>query len=210
MNRSIMLALVVIVLVALPTWAGQIANPGFEQPQEPKTNGGVGPYLWFGNSFDFVGAENGVVPIEGVQMVHYLTNVATSNLRQVIELGGFAGGQVTLSADVYHTAASAGNSRFSLRLAYINTPAPFGNDEFDNNVFVETSHIVPVDVWTNISLSAEVPPGTSFLGVEVSYLSGGPLTGYADNVQLAGVPEPSSFVLAALGLIGLLVWRRKR
>jgi hypothetical protein len=210
MKCSTMFALIFTVLPTVPSSAGQIANAGFEQPQDPKTNGPVGPYLWFGNSFDFVGAENGVTPIEGTKMVHYQEPSATSNLRQVIELNGFAGGLVTLSADVYHTAASAPNSLFSLRLAGINTGAPFGNFEFDTDDLLVTSHIVPVNVWTNISISAVVPPGTSFLGVEVSYLSGELLTGYADNVRLTGVPEPSSFVLAALGLIGLIVWRRRR
>ncbi len=41
-----------------------------------------------------------------------------------------------------------------------------------------------------------------------------PLT--ADQIQFIGdsvaivVPEPSSFVLAALGLIGLVIWRRRK
>jgi hypothetical protein len=30
------------------------------------------------------------------------------------------------------------------------------------------------------------------------------------GIRVATVPEPSSFVLAALGLIGLVVWRRNR
>jgi hypothetical protein len=30
-----------------------------------------------------------------------------------------------------------------------------------------------------------------------------------DSVRMVAIPEPSSFVLAALGLIGLVVWRRR-
>jgi formylglycine-generating enzyme required for sulfatase activity len=32
---------------------------------------------------------------------------------------------------------------------------------------------------------------------------------YTIGFRVALVPEPSSFVLAALGIIGLLIWRRK-
>jgi hypothetical protein len=112
-----------------------------------------------------------------------------------------------LTADVYHTAASAPNSYFNLRLVGINTGAPFDNGEFNDNPYDETSFTVPMDQWTRLSLTSVLPAETAYLGIEVTYFSGGALTGYADNVTLTVVPEPSTIVLAALGLIGLVLHR---
>ena len=210
MTRSIMFATVLALgsisnVVATPL----VTNGGFEDVLP--IGSGVPYEEWGGNIAQMVTAENGVIPTEGLHMVKYLEKSSTSNLRQVVDIASVPGGsEVRLSADVFRLTGSPANAEFLLAIAAMDHGPPSSDPDFNANTIALSLHNVPENVWTHISLSTVIPPGTVMLGVEVSYTSRGDLGGYADNIRLT--PEPSSLVLAALGLIGLAAWgwRRKR
>jgi hypothetical protein len=215
MNRSIVFAaLVSLAPTALLAATLPVVNAGFEDVQ-PIVDGGVAPGIWFGNIAQMVTAENGVTPTEGTHMVKYLEASNTSNLREAIDVSSLPSGiTVTLSADVFRLPGTPGNTDFQLAFAAIDHAQPtFDNSDFDTHTLGRSFQTVPEGVWTNIFFSTVIPTGTVLFAVEVSYESRGVIPGgYADNVQLTSdqIPEPSGVVLAAVGLIGLVVWRRRK
>ncbi len=209
MNHSIMFATV----LALGTISDILASPlvtnaGFEDVQ-PIINGVTDYGMWWGNIAQMVTAENGVTPTEGLHMVKYLETSSTSNLRQLVDTSSLANrSEVTLSADVFRITGTPSNAEFRLAFAAMDHGPPSSNGDFDTHTIGVSLYSVPSNVWTNIAFSTIIPPGTVMLAVEVSYTSRGDLGGYADNVQLT--PEPSSFGLAAMSLVGLVAWWRRR
>jgi PEP-CTERM motif-containing protein len=133
--------------------------------------------------------------------------------------------EVDVSTGATGSAIAAGTARYSLQgffSSYLND-ADFGNVRVDfrnaGSATIGTATINdiadagPNNVWSLSSGSGPVPVGTA--SVRIS-LFGTPVNagadGYIDNVDLRIIPEPSTIVLAGLGLAAAacVVGRRRR
>ena len=89
--------------------------------------------------------------------------------------------------------------------------APLGTTNID-----DSADAGPDNVWSLRSASGSVPAGTSSVRISLfgthGGVGGGGADGYIDNVSFSvnGVPEPSSVLLAGLGLAGAGLTSRRR
>lgn len=213
MNRlgNIFLILICLSVCSAANAASLAVNGGFENVL-PIHHDPAGYGEWFGNPAEMISSENGIVPTEGTKMLKYTGIVATTNVREWIDVSSLQfDSPVTLTADVYRI--SGASSTFLLTICDLNHAPVFSNSnpEYDSGMVTSSLVGVPADQWSTVSLSASVPPGTMTLGIEVSYMN---LGGYSDNVRLTAdvhaTPEPSSLLLSTFGFLGLAAWRWRR
>ena len=141
-----------------------------------------------------------------------------NNLTTNFSISTVAGSTYTLSAragDSLPANHDSADIRLSLFVAGLEVA--FATNTATTNTFPSGGYI-----FDTLTTNSYVAP-TSGLSMEIRF-DGGPAGGggvtkisFIDNVQLdaeaaAAVPEPSTFVLAALGLagLGLLAWRRRK
>jgi hypothetical protein len=207
MNRIVVsLVLCAAFLVSSDSFATTltIANAGFETVVPivdiPITAYGV----WTGNPGEMVLAENGITPLEGERMLKFTGTKDVTNIWQLLATSLPAGTHITLSAAFNRLNNS--NPTVGMKISAIPNGPPVGT-ELGTDMIASILKDVPTNTWTTVSLSAVVPANTVALGIELDYTG---LGGYADNVQLQTVPEASTIVLAALGIIAVFAYRRCR
>lgn len=211
------LAVVAVVgLIVSDASAGTIypVNDGFELPDigtGASTNGGVTGWtttadFWVGitrngGDFGMAGATNG-----------NQNGGATSTDGQALWVtnGATASQTITLSAGVYNIQFDAMGRSYTYN--------PIGVEIIDSasvthNLGTFNPGAQYVDYWsrdlttTNVALPAGATT-VKFIGLT----SEGTETSYIDNVRVNTIPEPSTIILTAYGLIGLLAyaWRKRK
>jgi formylglycine-generating enzyme len=93
--------------------------------------------------------------------------------------------------------------------AYTGTTSPYGAFDMGGNTYQWTEELIN-GVYRairggNFGVDEVHMRSTFELGFAFPYMAG-----QGGGFRLASVPEPSSLVLAALGLVGLVVWRRRK
>jgi hypothetical protein len=160
----------------LPT----LANGGFEGDAPasiPSTYG-----VWGHDQAEIVGAENGITPVEGTQMLKFLATQpwgadaagASSDMIQLVGLcrvSGVSGGNVIARATAMFNRVEGDaetDREFGLRLrAYDDAPANF---PYDNDVFIAEEHITLVtdgdpQTWESLSGTLTVPAGATYVAL---------------------------------------------
>ena len=200
----------------------------------PLVLGWTGPSL-FAYSHNGSASSAGVVPdyAEGVDPPGagnwYFTNNNTGGAAFTdVRDPGIYFQDIDLSTGATAVAIANGSATYDLS-AYMSS---YLNDADYGNVQVEFRSILnaplgtalisdigdagPNNVWNLLSNSGSVPSGTTSVRVSLfgthGGVGGGGADGYTDNVSFSvnGVPEPSSVLLAGLGLAGAGLMSRKR
>lgn len=193
-----------------------VGNAGFEMVV-PIVHDPPGLGVWFGNAGDMVMTEYGIVPTEGSRMLKFNGTNATTNIDQAIDATNIlAGTTVTFLADVNRVPGSL--TDFLISISAFNYALMPNDPSFTGEVgthhIATALHTVSAGTWMTLQISAVVPPNTVTLALELGFMKQADIPGgYADNVRLfeGQVPEPSSVVLACLGLVSLVGWGlRKR
>jgi hypothetical protein len=200
-------AVVSVVGIADSASANLLANPGFE---DPVTSDGA-PFVGSWEAFTAgapLSQNSSIMPRSGAQHLElFIDNMASQFAGAFQDVPGLSEGQlVTFSG--WHKLASgeAGGSevRFEWRNSVSNT-----------EVGRTTPNFVPLPGadYTEFSLSESVPAGADTARVVYAIQSfGGVLTQqvFLDDMSVVAVPEPTSLVMGALGIIGILTARGRR
>ncbi len=182
-----------------------VANPSFEDGFD-EFGGLLGGWLSYGGWV----LDGDVTGDPGATDGHWYayaggTGITAAGLYQMTgQVVAAAGEQYTLTVDVTDL---LGGFELHARAFYLDPAVVYLDDGF-----------LPADMWTGSPIELSVPITTTeasvgyTLGVDI--YGGGPGGwGHFDNVRLELVPEPSTFVLAVFGLLGLAfcgLRRRKR
>jgi len=119
----------------------------------------------------------------------------------------FSSMQMDVRVDPSSALDAFGNNGY-FQLVIRNTGNYDYNAQFNDN-------LRSADGWRHISVSPLTGTVNDIRGVTWQLYGGpsqninGPVTLWIDNVSFTQVPEPSSLALAALGALGLLLWRHR-
>jgi len=202
------------------TASNLLVDPGFEV--NPLVNYGLvlGNFPayegdWGVEAATITGAQGGVTPPEGVQMLRMVDDglVATQAF-QVTDVTSYAGlidsggATVNLSA-LFDVDSNVPAASASVVLTF-HSAATYGSQIGSPISSGITLDNLPV-TWEPAYLSGPVPVGTRWLVSQVAYnnasLGGNP--GYVDGARLDVLPEPATLGLLALGGVGVMVRRRR-
>lgn len=116
----------------------------------------------------------------------------------------------TLSLDVYAPAGSFGGY---LQIQLWENNADTGYNQIpDGSTYLSTTigseTTLTWTIPTSISSVLATSSSTTQIGFQLGGGAGG--TMYLDNVRTTAVPEPATLALAGLGMLGLLVFRRRK
>jgi hypothetical protein len=227
------------IMAPLPSYAAGlgvnlVSNPGFESVDTASPgvynavkilNWGDGSSTGFAyaytQGYDFGG------PLAGGGNYYFTSNQSGGDGTDVTAPGTISQ-LIDVSTGSTATAIAAGSATFNLSAfftTYVKAGVPDGDIANIELRFVDASNTgisavtlsnsSPLSPWAMYSTSGQVPVGTAKLFVS---LYGTPVTngpdGYIDNIvlQIKGVPEPSTVVLAGIGVAaaGLRVIRRRK
>ena len=192
---------------------------------------------WKGDDSSIVlGTQQGIDPLSGSAMLQFLFSFNSghaegttgSEVHQLVDASAFApniaAGEALASASFYANRI-AGDSQtdtsFQVRLgAYAGIPADFPTNagNFIQREIVEIFTDSDTNTWELVSVGMVLPTGTDYLAITIlshenifNDTSGTEFDGhYADNASLTIIPEPSTGLLVAAGLLALASYRRGR
>ncbi len=152
-----------------------------------------------------VGSENGVSPNEGDGMLRIQeTGLTASQVRQVVNVSFTAGDDASFQM-VFNSPSTSSLGVLSLSAYGTGT---VGVSALLLGSITTGSTAIDGDplTWETLSATLLLPVGTTQLEVQVAFINGTiPQNGYVD-----AVPEPSTLLLATLGLFGLALWNRRK
>ena len=174
------------------------------------------------------GTYNGGIAVAGDRFVYIYNSQNGEHTGTVTHTAGFGAGN-SIQAGTYAFSMSAGvldnNSRPNFQQWDIRLETTLGATELSN--VVNTVPYVPVSytagaAWASTTKTYTINPGDSLIGEEFTWAAdwsnrasgnttNDDIWGVFDavSIEFTAIPEPSSFALTALGLLGL-VGRRRR
>jgi len=199
-----------LLLFGSPAHAVIIIDPSFELNLTGTQIGGGSPFVfnatgqWTIDRGFVRGAENGITPIDGTQMLMFDASTGVStDIYQLVDVTPFASAIAAQQAQVDLSAffnATAARDFFLTVLAFQESGLPININVFDDffSLPATTSDADPA-TWEQLSLQYLIPNNTKFLAVGLnSSVSATP--SYADQVSfsitsIAAVPEPSTITI---------------
>ncbi len=215
--------------------ANLVTNPGFETYEI--TTGDYPEVFgdWMGDVSEIVSSENGITPLEGSNMLHFIyaagdagpSSITASNLRQTIDVSGYAGliasGNAVANFSAYFNRVAGDaqtDTEFVIRIDAFAGLARQYETLKKNELYLAYSleaiySDADINTWEIAMTNLEIPVGTDFLAIQVVAIenvyndtSHPEFDGhYCDMVSLEIVPEPATLSLLALGTVLL---RRKK
>jgi len=212
------LACAAVLTLAMTTtsWANLLVDPGAEGQVVSGTANGVGGWTLFnGAAFDNTQAHS------GSWSVGLLSGGAWSVPGAYQQFPASAGQQFTFSGYCMVTNvlqfAPANNPGFpwiGLQISYFNGGTDIGTVE-TGGIGAYATPASKIEVgepagWTFLTVTATAPVGTTSIQVFPINLNANDNSGWADDLDLTLVPEPSTVGLALTGLLGLVAFAWKR
>ena len=205
--------------------ANLLTDPGFEsgapgQPNPIPLPGGAGGgwAVFNGAAYSTAKPEFGQWGIQEAQAAGQAWNFQAPY--QVVG-GVSAGQQYTLTADYLTTTGISEQNPFNpvfIQLTYFNSAGTdIGTVETGGSGAKANTYMpAAVNTWYTASVTATAPAGAAYVAPYLAFMENGTQvladTLYWDNASLVlvEIPEPSTLGLIALGVGGLLAWRRRQ
>ncbi len=201
--------------------SGGFENPADILPSALRLTWGPEVYgKWgVGDAMSAVGVKNGIAPQEGVRMLEFNADFGVAaDIYQLVDVSAWSAdidaNRATADIAVYFNAVGAGSQGMTLS-AFRNAPLSFSNVQLLAGGVFSLAVDGDRSTWQEFGLAGTpIPAGTRFLmfGVHGNNFAA---TSYADNARLllntasAPIPEPTTALLASLGL-ALAGWSTQR
>lgn len=188
--------------------------------QGGQTSWGTSAYgSWaVGDLFSTVGSSNGITPLDGSRMLQFGEGGGGSNdLYQLVDVSAYAS-QIDnglVSADLSVFLNTTNSATLGLRLiAWDFLATSFSGVQVlagNTSSFTTDSNL---STWQQTSITnVVIPTNVRLLAIGLHDVNGDGIRAYADNASLSlniqSVPEPSTAVLLSIGLLGVVVRRKK-
>lgn len=217
-------AMAVVALVTPLASANLLVDPGYEA--NPLTNyanvlNDFTTYqgVWGDENSTIVGAENGVTPPEGTQMLRMDDDgLVTTQAFQVTDVTAYAGiidagsATVTLSA-LFNVEAGVNTAAGGVYIQFFSA-ANYGS-QIGAGLAGPLALDASAQTWETASVTTPVPVGTRWLLSQVYYSNASLVgsdgvvhPGYVDAADLRVIPEPGTLALGAVAGLVLLARRR--
>jgi len=239
----------IVALIALGTSAGLItagaradivANGGFESGLASGLHLPMSYALWSGDISETVAAENGIIPFEGTQMVHFMYTTPHgpaagpigSELWQIVDLSAYralinAGRAVATAEGWFNRIDSEDpniDTQFSIVLsAYSGAAADFPGMWKQSELALSEGFAISdsnIRTWEIATTSMLIPTGADFLVYRITATedvfddaSGVEFHGHygdAFSLEITEVPAPASLTMLLSGALATGVRRRRR
>lgn len=190
-----------------------LSNGGFESAIEGPNTGVAGNWNWFVLGADTTSSASieTIAPLSGVSHLD-LIMAGTDNSFvgvQQSHVGVAEGTDYTFSFNA-RTDGNALGIGAEFRIEWLDTDGNFVGDQFANNEVITGSLTDSYQLFTQTRVA---PTDAAEVRVVFALQSfgGGDNTGrvYLDDASLIGVPEPSSAIVLAMGVVGLVTRRRR-
>jgi hypothetical protein len=226
---SLILLLSITASSALGATGNLLTDPGFESNPLISPTLVLGPPFtidtWSAEQGSISGPSDGITPADGVLMLKMTDDGGlTTQSFQLIDVSPYSGpingGLVTVDASaLFNVPADISAAVASVSVSYYDAShSPLGFSSAGSGTlpggFVDKNPLT----WQSLNIvGASVPVGTQFMLMQMAYNNASMYNpnnvnrpGFNDHTSLTlNVPEPSTLVLAAFGLIGLFVVRRR-
>ena len=169
--------------------ADLLVNPGFETIESTDDHYPTAFGDWSGDLSEIVITENGITPLEGSQMLHYISaahsgdtsELRASDVYQLVDLSTFRSdidaGLLTASASAFFNRIQGDEETDTLFLielyAFSGTPDNFSN-QFDNSQWLSwTDHRFylltdnNLNTWEKLTATLPLPPETDYLAINI-------------------------------------------
>jgi hypothetical protein len=194
-----------------PTATADLVNPSFEDDDASggDVSGATG-WFRFNDAFTTAGGPSAFDGLQTMKIFGPFFNGGGAGIGQALTAS--AGQNWTASAQAQNWSGDAiGENNFGLvQLQFLDS----GNNVISSFDSGQVNSLTTQDVWNSLSISATAPTGTASAQIILLHVQLDPVTGGAvffDSASLSSaIPEPGSFGLAGLGLIGLISTRRRR
>jgi hypothetical protein len=222
--KNLIVMSICMALITVSANANLLVDPGFElNPLDTATNvlNNFSTYqgIWGVENATIVTAENGVTPIQGVQMLHMDNTGSYTQGFQVTDVTSYAALIDSGNAVVNMSAQFNVDKAVPAALGVLGVSFFTGNTYgtlttyFTNSLTLDNSN----NTWELISGSSAIPVGTRWLVSQVAYqdatllgIDGVYHPGYVDaaDMTITQVPEPATLGLLILGGLAMRCKRK--
>jgi hypothetical protein len=225
MKKIMTISLTIAVCITVSANANVLVNPGFETNSLTSATNVLTNFpgfqgVWGPEAGTIVTAENGVTPIQGVQMLRMVDTGSYTQTFQITDVTASAGlidsGGAVINAYAQFNVDKALSAALGVISVSFFTTSTYGSLIGSSPIASLTLDTSPVS-WQPISLSSAIPVGTRWILTQVAYqdatlfgIDGQYHPGYVDaaDTTISQIPEPATIGMLVLGALGL--WKKRK